>query len=161
MDKRGLNFNIPGWGALRLRNGLFDLNGTLALDGVISESVQERLRRLQEILSVYVITADTHGTATDVVQGCGDLKILRIKAGDEAEEKYEFLENLGALHTVAIGNGANDALMLRNARLGICVMHGEGTALEALLESDVLVRSSEEAIDLLLHQTRLLATLRS
>lgn len=38
--------------------------------------------------------------------------------------------------------------MLRKARLGICVMHGEGTSLQALLASDILVASAEEALDL-------------
>ena len=66
---------------------------------------------------------------------------------------------LGA-RTVAFGNGANDALMLRKARLGICVMHGEGASLQALLASDVLVASAEEALDLLLKPARLVATLR-
>jgi soluble P-type ATPase len=70
------------------------------------------------------------------------------------------LEKLGAAQTVAFGNGANDALMLRKACLGICVMHGEGTSMQALLASDVLVASAEEALDLLLKPARLLATLR-
>jgi len=70
------------------------------------------------------------------------------------------LEKLGASQTVAFGNGANDALMLRKACLGICVMHGEGTSLQALLASDVLAASAEEALDLLLKPARLVATLR-
>ena len=70
-------------------------------------------------------------------------------------------EQLGAAHTVALGNGANDVLMLRKACLGICVMQGEGTSLQALLASDVVVRSVEEAFDLLLNPDRLVATLRS
>ena len=161
MDRKGLRLEIPGWGLLELGQALLDLNGTLALDGVISESVRNRLKRLQEIIPVYVITADTLGAADDIVQGCGDLEIVRIQPGDEAKQKCDFLEKLGPSRTVALGNGANDARMLRRARLGICVMHGEGTAVEALLESDVLVRSCEEAMDLLLLPTRLFATLRS
>ncbi len=48
--------------------------------------------------------------------------------GNEAEQKCGLLKKLGASQTVALGNGANDALMLRKACLGICVMQGEGTA---------------------------------
>jgi len=40
-------------------------------------------------------------------------------------------------------------------------MHGEGTSLQALLASDILVASAEEALDLLLKPARLVATLRS
>ena len=108
-----------------------------------------------------MVTADTHGTAADLTRDCGDLKIARIQAGDEAEQKQALLEDLGASNTVTLGNGANDALMLRKVRSGICVMQGEGTSLQALLASDVLVRSAEEGLDLLLHPARLIASLRS
>jgi P-type E1-E2 ATPase len=159
-SRRGINLEIPGWGALHLSSALFDLNGTLALDGVLSEGVRERLQRLQELLSIWVITADTHGTAGAVLRGCGYLEIVRIQAGDEARQKSAFLRKLGSEHTVALGNGANDVLMLRQAALGICLMNGEGTATRALVAGDLLVRSAEEALDLLLKPARLLATLR-
>ena len=45
MKKKGLNLEIPGWGLLRLRQGLFDLNGTLCLDGILPETVRERWRK--------------------------------------------------------------------------------------------------------------------
>lgn len=160
MEKKGLDIEIPGWGTLTVKQALFDLNGTLALDGILSEAVKERLRRLQDLVAVYLVTADTHGTAANLVKDCGGLEIARIKPGDEAEQKGEILEKLGVSQTVALGNGANDALMLRKACLGICVMHGEGTSLQALLASDLLVRSAEEALDLLLEPARLVATLR-
>ena len=161
MGKKGLDLDIPGWGTLELHNALFDLNGTLALDGILSEAIKERLHRLQEILEVYVITADTHGTVADLLNDCADLEIARIEVGNEAEQKSDFLEELGASHTVALGNGANDAFMLRKAYLGICVMQGEGTSLQALLAGDILVRSADEALDLLLKPARLVATLRA
>ena len=161
MDKRGLDLVIPGWGTLEVQNALFDLNGTLALDGILPEDVKERLHRLQEMLAVYVVTADTHGTVTDLLRDCANLEIARIEVGNEAEQKCDLLEKLGASHTVAFGNGANDALMLRKACLGICVMQGEGTALQAFLAGDIFVRSADEALDLLLNPARLVATLRS
>jgi len=161
MHKRGLDLEIPGWGTLELQNALVDLNGTLALDGILPETVKERLHRLQEMLAVYVVTADTHGTVADLLKDCADLEIARIEVGNEAEQKCDLLEKLGASHTVALGNGANDVFMLSKACLGICVMQGEGTALQALLAGDILVRSADEALDLLLKPARLVATLRS
>jgi P-type E1-E2 ATPase len=161
MKKQGLTLEIPGWGTLMAKQALFDLNGTLATDGILSGAVKEKLKLLQDQLAVYLVTADTHGTAAELAKDCGGLEIARIEAGQEAEQKGEILEKLGASQTVACGNGANDALMLRKARLGICVMHGEGTCLQALLASDVLVASAEEALDLLLKPARLVATLRS
>ena len=161
MHKRVLDLEIPGWGTLELQNALVDLNGTLALDGILPETVKERLHRLQEVLAVYVVTADTHGTVADLLKDCADLEIARIEVGNEAEQKCDLLEKLGASHTVALGNGANDVFMLSKACLGICVMQGEGTALQALLAGDILVRSADEALDLLLKPARLLATLRA
>ena len=161
MEKRGLNLEIPGWGELRLQQALFDLNGTLALDGNLSNPVKERLYRLQDILTIYLVTADTHGTAADLAHEFGNIEIARIQRGDEAEQKSAVLDKLGAECTVAFGNGANDVLMLSKACLGICLMEGEGTSTRALLASDVLVRSAEEALDLLLRPARLVATLRS
>jgi len=161
MKKQGLKLEIPGWGTLIAKQALFDLNGTLATDGILPEAVKEKLRLLQDLLALYLVTADTHGTAADLAKDCAGLEIARIEAGDEAEQKGEILEKLGAAQTVACGNGANDALMLRKACLGICVMHGEGTSLQALLASDILVAGAEEALDLLLKPARLVATLRS
>lgn len=161
MDKKGLNLEIPGWGELRLQQALFDLNGTLALDGILSNPVKERLHRLQDILAIYLVTADTHGTAADLVHEFGSIEIARIRPGNEARQKSAVLSELGAWCTVAFGNGANDVLMLSKACLGVCLMQGEGTATPALLASDVLVRSAEEALDLLLCPARLVATLRS
>ena len=161
MKKQGLKLEIPGWGTLTAKQALFDLNGTLATDGILPGTVKEKLKLLQDLIAVYLVTADTHGTAADLAKECGGVEIARIKAGEEAEQKGEILEKLGASQTVAFGNGANDALMLRKARLGICVMHEEGTSLQALLASDILVASAEEALDLLLKPARLVATLRS
>jgi P-type E1-E2 ATPase len=160
VEKTGLKLEIPGWGTLTAKQALFDLNGTLATDGIFPGAVKERLRLLQDLFAVYLVTADTHGTAADLAKECGGLEIARIEAGEEAEQKGEILEKLGASQTVAFGNGANDALMLRKACLGICVMHGEGTSLQALVASDVLAASAEEALDLLLKPARLFATLR-
>lgn len=160
MEKTGLKLEIPGWGTLTAKQALFDLNGTLATDGILPEAVKEKLRLLQDLFTVYLVTADTHGTAADLAKDCGGIEVARIKAGDEAEQKGEILEKLGPAQTVAFGNGANDVLMLRKACLGICVMHGEGTSVQAMLASDVFVASAEEALDLLLNPARLVATLR-
>ncbi len=51
-----------------------------------------------------------------------------------------------ASQTVARGNGANDALMLRKAYLGICVMQGGGTAWQLKHEGErtILAKFSEQ-----------------
>ena len=60
-----------------------------------------------------------------------------------------------------MGNGRNDALMLKEAALGIAVIQEEGGAVETLLAADIVTHSVLVALDLLLNPLRLTATLRS
>jgi len=49
---RSNSLEIPGWGTLTAKQALFDLNGTLATDGILPGAVKDRLRLLQDLLSV-------------------------------------------------------------------------------------------------------------
>jgi P-type E1-E2 ATPase len=151
--------NIPSRGLLRLQYLVLDVNGTIALDGKLLPGVASRLDRLRTILETLLVSADTQGTLSNLA---ADLKVKakRLDSGDEAEQKRSIVEQLGAEGVVAVGNGVNDALMLRRARLGIAVMAHEGLASECLIASDLIVPSIESALDLLLFPLRLLATLR-
>jgi soluble P-type ATPase len=61
---------------------------------------------------------------------------------------------------VAIGQGANDAQMLRCAVIGICVLSPEGTAVETLTSADVVSPNILSALEMLEKPLRLVATLR-
>jgi len=50
---------------------------------------------------------------------------------------------------------------LKAGALGICIMEAEGTSVQALQAADIVCRSAVEAINLLLHPKRLVATLRT
>jgi soluble P-type ATPase len=67
---------------------------------------------------------------------------------------------LGAGRVVAVGQGANDAGMLKEAALGICVLSKEGVALESLLAADLLAPDILSALELLERPLRLVASLR-
>ena len=154
-----IKLDIPSRGLLRLQYMVLDLNGTIALDGKLLPGVSLRLENLKTLLEIWLVSADTQGTLSDLA---ADLKVRakRLDPGDEAEQKRAFVEDLGAKNVVAVGNGANDALMLRRADLGIAVMGHEGLAAECLAASDLVVPTIESALDLLLFPRRLLATLR-
>ena len=62
---------------------------------------------------------------------------------------------------VAIGNGRNDGPMLKAAALGIALVQQEGGAVETLLSADIVSTSILDALDLLSHPQRLVATLRA
>jgi len=154
-----LALDIPGRGQIQLSHLVLDLNGTLAVDGRVPESVARRLRALSEQLHLHVVTADTFGTAAGLTALGARIQIL--PPGDHVEAKAAFVRTLGAGVTVAIGNGSNDALMLREAVLGIAVVGREGAAGAAVRGAEIVVTRIQDALDLLLSPTRLIATLRT
>jgi P-type E1-E2 ATPase len=150
---------IPGHETISLRHALFDVNGTLALDGVLLEGVSERLTLIRQHLEVHMITANTHGKQGAIDAELG-LTARLMTPGDERFQKAVFLQELGPAQTVAIGNGSNDAWMIRAAAVGIAVLGPEGLSQDALQAADMVVPSILDALDLLLNPRRIVATLR-
>jgi P-type E1-E2 ATPase len=151
---------IPGREALEVRHVVLDMNGTITLDGTLVEEVVERLVRLKDGLQVWILTADTFGRASQVRELLG-VETTVLEPGREAEQKAAFVRRLGADQSIAIGNGANDVLMLKESAIGICVVGREGASGAALAAADVVVCDVCDALDLLLNPRRLAATLRS
>lgn len=155
-----ITLNIPGYGELRLKNIVLDFNGTMAKDGMLLPGVEERLNLLAEHLNVYVLTADTFGRAQEACRNINcTIQVLHGEIG--GTEKEAFVRELGADETVAVGNGNNDALMLKCSALGILVIGPEGATVRSLQAADVVVQSITEGLDLLLNTKRLIATLRA
>jgi len=154
-----LTFEIPGHGRLEITELVLDLNGTLALDGVVPDAVVERLRTLSRWVRIQVVTADTLGTAAGL-RGLG-LQVQVLGPGDHVEAKAAFVRALSASHTIAIGNGSNDEGMLREAAVGIAIVGQEGASARTVLAADIVVTRIEDALDLLLTPARLIATLRT
>ncbi len=154
-----IELSIPGRGSLRLQHLVTDVNGTLAIDGVLIEGLAKRIASLQDRLTVHLLTADTHRRQAAIDQQL-NLVATRLAPGNEQEQKRAYVESLGPGCVVAIGQGANDAAMLKSATLGICVMSLEGAALETLLAADIVAPDIMAAFDLLDKPVRLVATLR-
>ncbi len=155
-----LEISIPTRGLLRLEYLVLDVNGTIALDGKLIPEVGDRLARLGEVLEIWLVSADTQGTLATLASL---LKVTarRLQPGDEAAQKAALVTEIGADRVIAMGNGANDAAMLRRAALGIAVLGGEGLAMASLTAADVVAPDIGAALDLLLGPRRLLATLRT
>ena len=154
-----IEIRVPGRGVLQIEHLVCDVNGTLALDGVLLPGVAERIARLRARLEVHLLTADTHGRQ-DALDRELDLTAVRLQPGDEAGQKARFVQRLGTDNTAVIGNGANDAGMLAAAGLGVCVVSPEGLSLEALRASDVLAPNICSALELIEKPLRIVATLR-
>ncbi len=154
-----IEIEIPGRGLLQLEHLVLDVNGTIAKDGRLLEKVAKPLTALKDRLTVHLVTADTYGKQ-DNIDIMLAVKAVRLKPGNEAEQKAEFIRSLGAEKVVAIGNGANDAAMLKQAAIGIAVLGDEGLAVEALQAADLFIPSAIDAFSLLEFPSRLIATLR-
>jgi len=151
-----ISIEIPQRGLYKLHHAVFDINGTLAVDGVALVGVADYLQTLGRHLSIHLLTAGTHGNLNELEKELGHpLKIIRT-----GEDKVNYVKMLGSDSVVAIGNGANDAGMLQLAAIGIAVLTDEGVATSTLRAADVLVTSPVHAIELLLLPKRLVATLR-
>lgn len=155
----GFELEIPGREPLHLQHLVLDVNGTIALDGRLREGVSVRLARLDELLEVHLLTADTHGHQAEIDRVLR-LTAHRVEPGQEAAQKAAYVQRLEG-GCVALGNGQNDVGMLEAADLGIAVLGGEGLASATLRVADLLVHSVTDGLDLLIHPARLRATLRS
>lgn len=151
---------IPGREDLRVECIVMDLNGTISQRGHIAKGTKERIRRLAQKANLFVLTADTRGNASDLLEGFPvTMKILASE--NEGQEKADFVKHLGSEKVVYIGNGANDERAMKAAKLGICVMGNEGCYTPTALVSQILVPTIDEALDLLLFPKQLVATLRT
>ena len=154
-----LCIKIPGREELSLNHLILDYNGTIAEDGEIIEGIRPRLAELAKELSIYVITADTHGTAAKKCEGL-PLQVLTFPTTEVGKIKAEEAGKMEG-GVITIGNGFNDIQMSDAADLSICVIGREGCCGALLAHTDVVVTSIEDALDLLLKTGRLRATLRT
>ncbi|BCV21220.1 HAD family hydrolase [Moorella sp. Hama-1] len=151
-----LAYQLPGQKIITIKHVVLDFNGTLACDGELLPGVVSRLQALATATRIYVLTADTFGTAA---RACRDLPVQLTKV-DGGEDKELLVIALGAEHTAAVGNGNNDALMLARAALGLLVLGPEGASGRALQATDVVFTDILAALDFLLKPKRVVATLR-
>jgi P-type E1-E2 ATPase len=154
-----IEISIPGRGALQLEHLVSDVNGTLAVDGVLMDGLAKRIASMREQVTVHLLTADTHGKQS-VIDRQLNLTATRLSGGHEQEQKRAYVKKLGSEKVIAIGQGANDAAMLKEAALGICVMSPEGAAMETLLSADIVVPNIFVAFEMLDKPLRIVATLR-
>lgn len=154
-----IELNIPGRGSVQLEHLVCDVNGTLAVDGILLDRIPKILSRLSDRLSIHLLTANTHGKQEEIDRLLG-LQAVILKPGNESGQKETYVRNLGAESTAAVGQGTNDAGMLRAAAIGICLLSREGLAGETLAAADIFVPDIYAALDLFEKPMRLVATLR-
>lgn len=155
-----ISIEIPGSAKLTLKHLVLDYNGTIALDGEVIHECIPLLQQLSNDLTLYVLTADTHGTVKQKLKGL-PCKLHIIGENEQDRLKLLFIQELGPENTVALGNGKNDALMLKNAALGIGLIQAEGANIAAILAADILCTNIVDALSLLTKPNRITATMRN
>lgn len=154
-----VTITIPHYQTLVLRHVVLDYNGTLAKDGVLKEDAKVLLGALCDRFHVHVITSDTFGSVQTQMKGF-DLNVTVLTTDNHTMEKAAYIYALGADACVSVGNGNNDADMLKDAALGIALLGDEGCSTKSLMNSNIVCKSIADALELLLNDKRLIATLR-
>ena len=154
-----ISIEIPGKGTLQIKHVVLDYNGTIARDGELLDTAADNIRRLCELVPVWVLTADTYGTVRQQCSGLG-VEVKTFPREGAAACKEEIVLSLGD-GVCAVGNGFNDIPMFNAAALSIAVLEKEGICASLLTHADILVTSPEDALALLLQPNRLRATLRT
>jgi len=154
-----MQLSIQNFGEIDIKYLVFDYNGTIAIDGILIENVAENLKKLSNEFEIYVITSDTHGSAVKNLQNL-PVKIKILTSDNHTKEKEEFVNSLNASNVIAVGNGNNDSLMLKTAKIGVCILQEEGASSKALLNSDIVLKDIKDFFEIINKPKRLIATLR-
>ncbi|SHJ47410.1 HAD family hydrolase [Paramaledivibacter caminithermalis] len=154
-----IEINIPYYKKVNIENIVFDYNGTLAVDGRLIDGLKEKLCFISKLVKVYIITADTFGTVKENFRDI-DVEVKIITKENGTMDKLNFIKELGSDRTIAVGNGNNDQLMLKESVIGFCILGDEGLSTKALLSSDVVLKDIKDFFDIIINQKRIIATLR-
>lgn len=150
-------YDIPGQGQLEIKTIILDLNGTLSVAGVVPEGVKEHLDRLKEKgFKVLFFTGNTRNDADDLASSLG----IEWKLAKSAEDKKNLALELEPETCASIGNGLIDLELMKAVKLPIVTLQAEGVHVQTLLNSDIVIPTINDALDLFLDEQRLIATLR-
>ncbi len=155
-----LIYDIPGMGEIKIKNIVFDYNGTVAVDGKLIEGVKESLIGLKNFADIYILTADTYGTVKAQCSNLG-IDVKTFPKENAGIFKKKIVEELDAKSTICVGNGINDIEMFKICGISIATIEGEGCSGKLLMHTDIAVKSIENAIELILSEDKMKATLRS
>jgi soluble P-type ATPase len=155
-----IKIEIPEFKVINAEHLVLDFNGTLAIDGHYVHDVIGQLVQISANLNVHVLTADTFGSVHKEFNGL-PITINVLEAANQDKQKLDYVKNLGSESVIAIGNGRNDVLMLKESALSIGVIQAEGAFYQVLNCSQVICTSINDALSLLINPKRLLATLRN
>jgi soluble P-type ATPase len=155
-----LKIDIPEFKIINAEHLVLDFNGTIAIDGLFIEGVIGQLVQISANLQVHVLTADTFHTVQNELRGL-PINIKILETAEQDKQKLQYVMNLGSANVIAIGNGKNDVLMLKESALSIGIIQAEGAFSQVLNCTQIVCTNITDALSLLINPKRLLATLRN
>jgi soluble P-type ATPase len=154
-----MKIDIPNVGVYNIENIVFDFNGTLATDGKVPPRVYRQILGLAQDLNIFIVTADTFGTVEEIFNGT-DVNVEIVSKKNGTLDKKSFIEVLNPAETIALGNGCNDVLMLKESAISIAVLGQEGLSVKALGNSDIIIKDINDFFEMMKEPKKLVATLR-
>ena len=148
----------PGLDPLEFESVLLDFDGTLAIDRRVHPKVKDKINLLSKRTNIYVLTTQRKELIEERLRKV-KAEIIYLAEGDSSRRKLDLLRQLGPSRCVAIGNGMDDAAMIEEAGIGICVIGKEGSSGEAMNNADLVFTDILDALDFLLKPLRQKATL--
>lgn len=152
-----MKYAIPGQDELEIKTIILDLNGTLSVAGTVPRGVKERLGQLKD--KGFIVLFLTGNTRNDADELAADLGI-EWKLAKNAEEKQNLALELEPETCASIGNGLIDLELMKVVKLRIVTLQAEGVHVQTMLNSDIVMPTINDALDLFLDEQRLIATLR-
>ncbi len=148
----------PGQNNLEIDFILIDFDGTLASDRRVHPKAKDKINLLSKRTKIHILTTKEKEGVEEALRKV-KAEIVYLTEEESAQKKLDLLRQLGPARTVAVGNGVNDAPMIQEAGLGICILGDEGTSSEAMKKADVVFTDILDALDFLLRPLRQKATL--
>ncbi len=162
----------PGLNPLEIEYILLDFDGTLAIDRRVHPKAKDKINLLSKRTHIYIFVNpptppfNKGGEGGILAKELIEERLRKVKAeiiylaeGDSSRRKLNLLRELGPTRCAAIGNGMDDAAIMQEAGIGICVIGREGTSGGAVKNADLVFTDILDALDFLLKPLRQRATL--
>ncbi len=148
----------PGLNPLEIEFILIDFEGTLAIDRRVHPKAKDKINLLSKRAKIYILTKEKKELIEERLRKV-KAEIVYLDEGGSSQRKLDLLHQLEPTRCVAMGNGVDDAAMIKEAGIGISIIGKEGSAGEAVRNSDLVFIDILDALDFLLKPLRQKATL--
>ncbi len=152
-------FSVPDLSEFNIENLVLDYNGTFAYKGESNGKVLHLLKEISKNLKIYIVTANTFGKINHFKDQL-PVEIHIFPPENQVKLKADFIKIIGEEKTIAIGNGSNDARMLKEAAIGIAVIENKIASFKAIENANIVRKSIIDALYLILNPDLIFATLR-